>query len=501
MAKNPVFTSPQDPRFMTKYGVQFMPAKTKKFISQVDETPDVQHDGKGTPVLPKKVPSRGYYNIRMLKDEKGVAPTYKLDLKISNQPQVKDPEVELAGERVGLNQSDPHDTLGTSMGGIGYTHLKSNDVVVVGTSGKKYKPVWSSLGLGMITSFLNKSTATDRGMFMIRFMKEDAHKSNKDFMNTFAKSVDQIKSTFTKNQLHGLHAILEVGAVAPKEALTKAAKKIKSAEAEIKKEKDPVKKAKKQTDLEEFKKKVNEWKVEFPPLIKFMDSYMALRKTIGQKKGEDFDKNFEELIRKTSRESWFQEIADKYGTMSFADEASQFSFRERGNAIEAVHKLPYVPSVLQKLDNEADFRGAKNTDLLAAIQVSQTPDEFKVFTGQYRKASKNDSPALREIIRKHNEYVDESISKMSESEKSMRKQLMSNPKFRPHPSYDWLVLGPADGNNFIFHKPLDPLSLFKDYGKLYMKIKGKNKAPKSREALVNTMDWAAADVPLIMPKK
>jgi hypothetical protein len=503
MAKNPVFTSPQDPRFMTKYGVQFMPAKTKKFISQVDETPDVQHDGKGTPVLPKKVPTRGHYNIQMQEDKNGVAPIYKLDPKTTNQPLVKDPLQEHSGERVGLNQTDPQDAIGPRMGGIDYTHLKSNDVIVVGDSGKEYKPVWSSLGLGMITSFLNKSLATTRGMFLIRMMSEDAHKSNKDFMNRLSQDIDALKAkgSFTKNQKMGLHAIFEIGALNPKATLTKAAKKIEKTKKKISEEKDLKKKAEMKADLDAFKLKVEEWKQEWPPLIKFMDEYMALRKTIGQKKGVDFDKNFDDLIARISTEPWFQDIVQKYGGMSFSDEASQFSFSERGNAVEALHKLPYIPSVLQRLDNEADFRGAKNTDLLAAIQVSQTPDEFKVFTGQKRKIPKDASAQLKKIIELHNEYVDDSISKMSASEKKMRGQLFANPKFRAHPSYDWLVLGPANGNNYVFNKPLDPLDLFPNYGKDYMRIKKKKKAPKSREALVNTMDWAAADVPLIMPGK
>jgi len=185
--------------------------------------------------------------------------------------------------------------------------------------------------------------------------------------------------------------------------------------------------------------------------------------------------------------------------MSFADEAAAFSFTQRGNAMEAVHKLPYVPSVLQKLDNEADFRGAQITDLVAAIQVSQDSNEFKVFTGKKRSVPKGASDQLKALIKAHNEYVDESIEKMTDSEKHMRNQVMSNKTFRPHPSYDWMVLGPSEGNNFVFHKPLDPLDLFKSYDSVYKEKTGKDDAPKSREALVNTMDWAAAEIPLIMP--
>jgi hypothetical protein len=59
---------------------------------------------------------------------------------------------------------------------------------------------------------------------------------------------------------------------------------------------------------------------------------------------------------------------------------------------------------------------------------------------------------------------------MTPAEKKMRDKLLKNPKFKIHPSYPWVMLGPANGNNFLIKTPTHLRKLFPNYEKQHKKL-------------------------------
>ena len=73
---------------------------------------------------------------------------------------------------------------------------------------------------------------------------------------------------------------------------------------------------------------------------------------------------------------------------------------------------------------------------------------------------------------------------MSENERYLRDQFLNNSKFRAHPSYDWMMLGPENGKSFILETPVDPINLFPNYASEHPK---KTVQTGSKETIVGTM--------------
>lgn len=482
-------------------GIPFAVEKTQKFVSQVDETPDVTHQAGSKPKLPKQTPARGYYNVKMQPGAGANEPIYKVDLTRVVNPDVDDPLVAYKGERVGILESDRHDSLGDRMAGVMYPYLLSNQVVATTKNGKKYKPMWSNLERSMVTKSLNTSMQTTRGTFLVHMMTDFSHISNKKFATDVAQDIDAKvqNGELTQNQIDGLHVIIDIGSKDLKSTLSKAKKDIEKAQEKLKAATKPAAIRRIQKTIADRKQEIKEINDNYKDALKFFDKYLEIRKYIGQKNNEPkFPKAFDKLIEKHRNEPWFKSIVQQYKDVPFYWEARELTFPERGSAMEALHKLPFVTSILQKLDNEADFRGANNTDLVASVQLSQNPDAFGIYTGEKESVPKGASDSLRKKIEAWNAEVDKNMALMTPTELDLRRQFMSNPKFKPHPSYHWMMIGPADGKTFVFDKTLDPLQVFPSYAQSYKKVKKKN-PPKARQQMVNTMKWAASDVPLIMP--
>ena len=80
---------------------------------------------------------------------------------------------------------------------------------------------------------------------------------------------------------------------------------------------------------------------------------------------------------------------------------------------------------------------------VAVVQLSTNPDAFALYFGKDPKQE----------------------AAMSASERKMRDTLLKNPRFKVHPSYPWMMLGPANGNNFLIKTPVYLPSLFPNYAK------------------------------------
>jgi hypothetical protein len=187
-----------------------------------------------------------------------------------------------------------------------------------------------------------------------------------------------------------------------------------------------------------------------------------------------FDKAFKDHNDQFKNEDWYKKIVNKYKNTTFQDEASRFTFVERGSAMSRLDGIAFAPPISKRLAESMDFRGGKNLDLVASVQLSKDPDAFAIYTGNDPKQE----------------------AKMSKNERFLRDQFMKDPNFRKHPSYDWMMLGPENADNFILEKPVDPMSLFPDYAKNHPKESVRN---GSKETIVGTMK--KSKIPLIIKTK
>jgi hypothetical protein len=446
-------------------GIQFMPQrgegkkpKTAKKELEREIEPDFTHsvDGK----LPPQTPERGYFKIATNPTEDGRVIEYELDPQTTVLPNVANIS-SIEGEQVAMLEADRHNTRGSNMGGPLHPFLISNQAVAKLPDGRGFKPVWANMTAAFVTRAKNIINNTTSGMALIQLMKEKAHKSNRKFVQDVMSEVDSMSTSIPQERLDALHVILELGAKNPAKHLNrykKAQKLLKDNEIT-------------QSEfnlIERFEsKKIEQYK----PSVDFLNALGSMKSQATKGNVAAFDKAFDEHISKYKDQDWYKKIVAKYKNKTFAEEASKFTFNQRGSAMDRISGMPFIPSIAQRLLESMDFNKGKNLDIVAAVQLSKDMDAFAIYTG--------DDPKQE--------------AKMSATERYLRDQFLKNPQFKIHPSYDWMMLGPEDANNFILETPADPVKLFPDYASSHPK---KTVREGSKETIVGTMK--KSKIPLIL---
>lgn len=414
---------------------------------------------------PQKLPQRGYYKVATKPTDDNRVLEYEVDPQTTNMPEVGRIE-DLDGQQVGLLEADRHNTRGTNMGGPLHPFLISNQAVASLPDGRSFKPVWANMNSAFVTRAKNIIKNTTSGYALIQIMKEEAHKSNRKFVQDVMGEIDSIKSSIKPNRLDALHVILEVGAKNPNKFLTQynALSKLLKDGIISQEDFDEI------VAYDDIKKSI----IKYKPLVDFLKPLGTIKSYATRGDVASSNKLFDQHISKYKNQKWYKNIADKYKNKTFVDEASRFTFNQRGSAMDRIDGIAFIPSVSEKLMESMDFNNGLNLDIVAAVQLSKDMDAFAIYTG-------NDS---------------RQEAKMSENERYLRDQFLKNKQFKTHPSYDWMMLGPKDGRSFVLETPIDAVKLFPDYAANHPK---KSVREGSKETVVGTMK--KSKIPLIIKIK
>jgi ribosomal protein S18 acetylase RimI-like enzyme len=407
--------------------------------------------------LPKKVPARGYFNIGVSTPD-GRVLVYKLDPKRAVMPQIKGLDT-ISGEYVHILQADRHDTTGDNMGGPMHPYLISNQVTAVGPDGIEYKPVWANMTAGLVTRAKNRVMETQNGYALVYAMDENAHKSNRKLVGDYMKEVDDLikANGLTAEQIEATHVLLELGKWQDDrtEAQLKYRKAVEKAEANKTKPPKPLK----DTPTDKAIMRLN---ADLSPLKSHMTSGNPDRISKAQTE-------IVKILKKHSQQDWYKDLAKKTAGLTFANEMKSFSFTARALAMDKIAGVPFLPSLHKLLRATEDFKNAQNSDVVGVVQLSKNRDVFAIYLGNDPKQE----------------------AKMSKSERAIRDQFLKDPNFRIHPSYDWMMLGPANGNNFIVASPKKLRDIFPDYENQHSKLKLKPKHKITDALVAGSMNLSA----------
>jgi hypothetical protein len=414
--------------------------------------------------LPKKVPQRGYFSIGTLPTTDGRVLEYHVDPTTTIQPRVAGIN-SIRGEQVAMLEADRHNTRGDNMGGPLHPFLISNQTVARLPDGRGYKAVWANMNSAFVTRAKNIVKTTTAGHALIQIMKENAHRSNRKFVMDVTAEIDKRSSTMSKDQVDFLHVVLELGAINPKGRMNQAASKLeRTAKAALNKE-VPMQ------ELADAQKEYDATLNKYQPMVEFLSRLSPLKSHATRGRMPAFDNEFASILSNYRNQPWFESMASKYRNTKFVDEAARFSFNQRGAAMDRITGIPFAPNVKSMLKSSMDFVNGQNLDVVGVVQLSKDADAFAVYFGKNSKEE----------------------GKMSPNERLLRDQLLASGSFKPHPSYDWVMLGPENADSFILDTPADPLKLFPDYAKNHP---NKNVREGSKETVVGTMK--KSKIPLVL---
>jgi hypothetical protein len=424
--------------------------------------PDAVH-GDNRP-LPQQVPDRGFYIIGTKPATDGRVLEYHLDPATTVRPRVADIE-SIRGEQVAMLEADRHNTRGDNMGGPLHPFLISNQTVARLPDGRGFKAVWANMNSAFVTRAKNIVKNTTAGHALIQIMKENAHRSNRKFVMDVTSEIDARRPNMTADQSDFLHVVLELGAINPQGQINRAYSRVeRTSKAVLQKEATMSELAAAQRDYDAVFKK-------YQPMVKFLDRLSPLKSHATRKRMKEFDGEFASLVSKHRSEPWYSGMAAKYRNTKFVDEAARFSFKQRGAAMDRITGIPFAPDVKAMLKGSMDFVNGQNLDVVGVVQLSKDVDTFAVYFGKNANEE----------------------AKMSANERMLRDQFLASGTFKPHPSYDWVMLGPEKADSFILDAPADPLKLFPDYAKNHPNPKVKK---GSKETVVGTMK--KSKIPLVI---
>jgi hypothetical protein len=351
----------------------------------------------------------------------------KLDLPKDKSVQYKDssntipivfkPYSVLSGKKVSMVEADRHDTYYPRMGGPLHAFLQSNNVVAyIGDEG--FRPMWANLTWQTISGMIGRIQATDEGHAMIQVMHEMAHRSNKDMFSRTLDSFEQNRANMSDDEINFCANIMDIV--------------IQRNDVDA----DPILKAQKN----------------------FLSALAPYKNHFARGRINEGNKKFKEIVSRYKKAPWWQNPRVQSIASNFNNAFQDMTFNARAEVSnffipsDKGVRMPFAPDIKKLLLDEMDYIGAKREDVIGVVQLSKynldnSERVFGVYFG-------NDP---------------EQAKWMTKNEEIIKDQLMKNPKFRPHPSYDWLMLGPANGDYFMFEKPVNPVKIAPDFAKQHEK--------------------------------
>jgi hypothetical protein len=410
---------------------------------------------------------------------------FNFDPNTQVKPVFKDAAAELAGKNVQIAMADRATAANGDMGGILFPNLKVNQITFTGGDGVKYRPVWANMGWKPVSSM--KTKAIDQGSvnLMTYIMGKDAHASNirtartvsneienaglskvhKDLLTTLASHGDMLATNASHAKTIKKHTVkvsdLWVQYRNPRkfiESKNPSPSEVTAFKAKTKKE------ILKLTKLaKDAKTKVVEIPSEFKALLPFIRSYRNASTRFANGNGSLANKNARLNDLETyMKSSGFKKLSANYSGRQLIDISSTFDGRKA--AVDATTGLEFEGFSTDKvIESLGEFDGATNNQVLGSVELSSNPDLFAIYLGNDPKQ----------------------IKFMSESEKLAAKHYKEHPDFVQHEAYEWVMLGPENGNHFLNSNPQKLVDYFSDFGDKYEQATGKR--PQTENSSVGAM--------------
>ena len=427
-------------------GLQFMPQRP---VGKTEPLPDFE-----TTIIKGVTPRKGFNWKKATNVEfdigGGKKMSFSYDPELLTEPVFKDLIKELKGQPVILLEADRQRATGGDMGGPLHPFLKSNQVTITGPDGKKYKAVWANMTSGFVSGAKNRLASHGAKYALVHLMDPIAHKSNKRTARTLDKMMRD--ANLDENQKQIISIAMQGGIIAGEKAalsasITAAKRGLTGATKE---------------DLLEINKQIDDLTKERDALTpqgiyaEIFDSITKIKTALsnlktGRWKQSSVDKavNNLKLLSKTKE---YNQLLNKNNSLYISDNIGD-TFSDRGSAIGSILSFKFGkfdPSYVMR--ESSDFKEGQNLDIVTAVELSQNPDIFALYFGNDPKEE----------------------AAMSTAERKARDEMRANPDFVEHEAYDWVMLGPENGNNFLVEKPVQPEQIFKKYRDVHEKesVKG-----------------------------
>jgi predicted GNAT family acetyltransferase len=379
--------------------------------------------------------------------EDGRKMSFSYDPKYLQVPEFKDLLEELKGESVILLEADRQRATGGDMGGPLHPFLLSNQITITGPDGIEYKAVWANMTSTFVSGAKNRLAAHGAKYALVHLMDAMAHKSNKRTARTLDKLMRE--SNLDQFQKEIVSLAMQGGIIAGKKAalsagITALGRVLK--ESELSKE-----------DIAKINKLIKEKTAQRDALtpvgieaeiFKKITAIKTAQSNLntGRWKQSSLDNAIENLKEFTKTKE-YKALLKKNKSLYISDNIGS-TFNDRGSAIGSILSLKFGKFEPSKIMRESsDFREGENLDIVTAVELSQNPEMFALYFGKDPKEEAAMSPA----------------------ERKARDAMRANPKFVEHEAYDWVMLGPKNGNNFLVKNPVKPEQIFKNYRKIHPK--------------------------------
>jgi hypothetical protein len=340
-----------------------------------------------------------------------------------------------------LLEADRQRATGGDMGGPLHPFLKSNQVTITGPDGKKYKAVWANMTSGFVSGAKNRLASHGAKYALVHLMDPIAHKSNKRTARTLDKMMRKSKLSQREKEIISLS--MQAGIIAgEKSAMSSAITALKRQMSSAKKDPEKIR------IINEKINKITKEREDITPKGFYDEIFKAvssIKKAISNVKTGNWAENSIEKANKKLEKyvniKEYNELLKNNKSLYISDNIGN-TFSDRGSAIGSILSFKFGkfdPSLVMR--ESSDFREGENLDIVTAVELSQNPDIFALYFGKDPKEE----------------------AAMSKAERKARDEMRANPDFVEHEAYDWVMLGPEKGNNFLVKNPVKPEQIFKKY--------------------------------------
>jgi hypothetical protein len=361
------------------------------------------------------------------------------------KPKFGDPKKLLKDQAVIMLEADKARATGGDMGGVNFPNLRSNHVTVTGPDGIDYRVKWANMTSTFVSGSKNRMQSHGAKYALIQLMDDFALKSNKRTARTLDQAMKDAKLSSDQNNMIAM--AMNYGIIVGKKG------KLSSTATALKRTLSDATSAEKIIINEKIKSTLAERDALNPSpdemeVFKVISSVKTAMSNVatGRWKQKTIDNAFDNLQSLKNGEA-YKSIIGRIKSPYVYDNIGN-TFTDRGAAVGSITSVKLGDFNVEKIMRDSsDFKEAKNLDIVSAVELSQNPDFFALYFGK---------DPLQEAA-------------MSVSERSARDKMLSDNNFQVHESYDWAMIGPVKGGDFIFDKPVRPEEIFKKYRSVHEK--------------------------------